>query len=158
MCRPRARVRGLRGMLKHPGLVSFPFAFTLKGVQGDFLFFISLFFQLVSGAVDNSGTGGIGEGFELLGVAGAADGVGLVAFGESGDVRHVGFLDLDMLDADETERTVLADPAVSDLADFRHGAFLLGYPQRSAADTPCQKFEGCRGQKKSRRIVPAASV
>ena len=40
-------------MLKHPGLVSFPFAFTLKGVQGDFLFFISVFFQVVFGSVDN---------------------------------------------------------------------------------------------------------
>ena len=65
--------------------------------------------------------GGIDEALEVLLFVGEPPRVRLVAHVESGDVRHMGFLDLALLDADETERTVLADLVVPDRADFRHG-------------------------------------
>ena len=115
-------------MLKHPGLVSLPFTFTLKGVQGDFLFFISLFFQDFYALLitfhsslftfhSSLAACRVHEPFELLLFVCEPPRVCLVPDVERFDVPPVMLLDLALLDADETERPVLCALVVLDRAD-----------------------------------------
>ena len=146
-------------MLKHPGLVSLPFTFTLKGVQGDFLFFISLFFQMVFTPVDNFSlftfhsslaAGGVREPFELLLFVGEPPRIRLVPDVERVDMPPVMLFDLALLDADETERPVLLLLVVLDRADdlLRHFPVPFVFrPENGEADRPeCDPYHDGRAQ------------
>ena len=68
---------------------------------------------------------------------GAAAGVRLVPDVEQLDVSPVVLFDLDMLDADEAERSVLRAPVVFDRADFSSWCcFSVPARRRDAAEAP----------------------